>query len=267
MAISEADRKKQEAEFHNERERDRQTMSEEEWLQKYSNKKWYAITRRSRDFKTDLLRRLAPSAVALDYCCGLGGTSLALAEGGATVHGIDISQESVNTAAKLLRDNGFGETSHFHVMDAEKLDFEDQMFDLIVCSGVLHHLDVNHAFPELARVLKPSGSIVCIEALGYNPIIRLYRRLTPKLRTAWEIDHILTLREVGLARRHFGKVDVRYFHLLSILAVPLRRTRFFGTTLSVLERLDGLLLRIPGIQRLAWQMIFVLREPQRVRQS
>ena len=59
------------------------------------------------------------------------------------------------------------------------LPFADGEFDFVCCSGVLHHLDLQQAYPQLARVLKPNGRILCLEAIGHNPIIRLHlhRRL------------------------------------------------------------------------------------------
>src|SRR6266480_4838754 len=44
--------------------------------------------------------------------------------------------------------------------DAEQLPFEDGSFDLVFGHAVLHHLpDLDHAFGEFRRVLKPGGVI------------------------------------------------------------------------------------------------------------
>ena len=102
-------------------------------------------------------------------------------------------------------------------MDAERLAFQDRSFDVIVVNGVLHHLELREAYVELARVLKKNGRIMCIEALAHNPLINLYRRKTPHLRTEWEVDHILRMRDIEIARKYFGKVRVRFFHLASLV--------------------------------------------------
>jgi SAM-dependent methyltransferase len=207
------ERKIKEAEFFDQRQRDKQMLNKEAFEEKYSSEKFYKVIRRSHAYSGDWMLRNCKDKVVLDYCCGCGGVSLVIAHNGGIVHGIDISEESVMAAERNLSDAGFKERAFFRVMDAEKLEFPDNFFDAIVCNGVLHHLDLNYAFPELARVLKPTGSIIAIEALGYNPFFQIYRRFTPSLRTAYEAEHILTLKEVDLARKNFGKVNIRYFIL------------------------------------------------------
>lgn len=257
------DRKLEEIEFHNRRERDRrEAVDEEDFIKKYPNKSFYSINRGPRDATREWLESHCRGAVALDYCCGLGKTTLELASLDATVHAIDISGEELKTARRAAEDAGYAERTHFYEMDAEKMTFPDDMFDVIVCSGVLHHLDLGCAYPELARVLKPSGKIIAIEAQGANPIINLYRRKTPHLRTAWEADHILSYAQVQQAKAFFRSVSITYFHLFTILAIPFRKTRFFTALLSTLEQIDKLALKIPGVRRMAWQMMFVLSDPK-----
>lgn len=258
------DRKEAEMAFHDQRERDHRTMSEEEWLAKYSNKRWYSVVESSRKYVNDWIAQNVPGKSVLDFGCGLGGMSLQLAQAGAAkIHSIDISPESVRSAKDLLAENGFGDRHDAQVMDAEAMTFPDSSMDVIICSGVLHHMDVSKAFPELARVLKPTGTIIAIEALGYNPAINLYRKLTPHLRTEWEADHILTMRELRVARKSFGGVKVRFFHLLSIGAALFQRTPFFKPILAITRGIDAVLLRIPGVNLMAWQMVFFLSQPKK----
>lgn len=261
MSISvDSARKAEEAEFHNRREADRLKLTEEEYNAKYSNKRFYAIVRKSVDYQNNWLRRHCKGKVVLDYCCGLGMTSLNLAKLGAKVFGIDISANEVETAKKLLQDNGF-EDATFVVGDAENSPFESNKFDVVVCNGVLHHLDVSKAWPELARIIKKDGSVMAMEALGYNPVIQLYRRMTPKLRTAWETEHILKHKDLQLARKHFRKVEVKYFYLAALGAIPFIGTRLFEPVLGFTEAVDEVLLKVPGLNLMAWQMVFVLSDP------
>lgn len=256
------DRKQEEVDFHNQRELHRQSLDRQSFEKKYANKKWYSVTRTSEAYVSDWLRNNCPGKTALDYCCGLGGMSLRIAENGAFVHGIDISDESVTTSAKRLHDAGYGDACNMQVMDAENLTFDDDFFDVIVCSGVLHHLDLERAYPELSRALKPTGKILCIEAVGHNPFIRAYRKLTPHLRTSWEVDHILKMKDLRQAGDYFDGIHVKFFHLFAIGAIPFRKTPLFHPVLSAFDALDRIALRIPGLRTMAWQMVFELSAPK-----
>ncbi len=254
------ERKRKEAEFHSHRERLRKT-NEEAYAEITKNKKFYTITRKSRDYIEQWLQAECRGKKVLDYCCGSGELSIKVAGYGGYVVGIDIANESIATCKQRAEELDIEGKTAFYVMDAEQMEFEDNSFDIIICSGVLHHLDVNKAFPELSRVLRPDGKIICGEALGYNPLINWYRRRTPQMRTEWEVDHILTMEEVNIARKHFSKVEINFFHLATIAAVPFRKLSIFNGILNILEKVDDFILRIPGIQKQAWQMIFILSQP------
>lgn len=257
------DRKLLEAEFHNHREADRLSLSETDYEKKYSNKRFYKVGRASVDYEDDWLKKHCNGKAVLDYCTGLGETALRLAKLGAVVYGIDIAEKEVATAKKLLESHGF-ENAKFVVGDAEASDFPDNTFDVIVCNGVLHHLDIHRAWAELSRILKPGGKIIAMEALGYNPLIQLYRRMTPHLRTAWETEHILTHNELRAAKKYFDGISVRYFHLAVLFAIPFINTPIFKPLLRTLEMVDRLILTIPGIRLMAWQMVFELSKPKKL---
>src|SRR3546814_18316951 len=81
-------------------------------------------------------------------------------------------------------------------MNAEAMTFPDDSFDLVFGSGIIHHLDIDRASGEIARVLRPGGRAVFIEPLGLNPAIALYRRFPPRA---------LTPHDPPLLRRHFRR--------------------------------------------------------------
>lgn len=259
-------RKEEDAAFHNSREevRKRDPGAYESY---YSNIRFYAIVRKNERFMREWCARHVRGRKVLDYCCGTGKMSLVLAElNAAQVVGIDISAESVSSAAEIAAGRGFSDRTQFFVMDAEKTEFPDSSFDVIVCIGVLHHLDIAAAYMEIARLLKPGGVVLCAEPLAYNPLIQWYRKRTPHLRTKWESEHILTRKEVYGARKYFDDINVKFFNLATIAALPFRNTpAIFRPLLTVLELVDELILRIPGFQWQAWMVYFVLSEPKKSR--
>jgi ubiquinone/menaquinone biosynthesis C-methylase UbiE len=261
--MNDAERKAREAAFHDRRERLRHAEPAE-YERITRNQRFYAANRASKRFMDAWLREhCAPGRLALDYCCGTGLNTLFMAECGADVVGIDISPESVRTARARLAGEQLSERSKFVVTDAERTAFGDRTFDVILCNGVLHHLDSGAAFAELSRILKLGGSVFCVEALAHNPVFQLYRRLTPHMRTAWELDHILSRRQITLAQRHFQSVETHFFHLAGLLAVPFRRQpRVFDRVLHVLDGVDRALLALPGLRWWSWQCLFVLAQPR-----
>jgi ubiquinone/menaquinone biosynthesis C-methylase UbiE len=236
-------------------------MDEDAFRKHYSNMKFYSIARASEDYYHDWLRQHSKDAVVLDYCCGNGENGIFSAACGGNVTGIDISPEAIENAKLNAIREGVDKNTHFEVMDAENMDFKDATFDTIVCYGALHHLDYERAMKELGRVVKPDGAIVCIEALKHNPFFHLYRKLTPHLRTEWEVEHILSVDNLEVSRRYFGSVEPRFFHLTALAAVPLRRTRFFKPLLGALNHVDNLLLKSPVIGKYGWMMVFTMQSP------
>ncbi len=208
----------------------------------------------------ETLSGYAQGAHALEYGCGQGSRAYHLARGGAHVTGIDISPVAIEQAIEQARTEHLEDRLTFRVMDAEQLDFPNDSFDLVCGSGVLHHLDLNRAYAEIARVLKPTGVGVFEEPLGHNPAINAYRKRTPEMRTVDE--HPLLMSDLALARRYFGEIDTRFFTLTSLAAFPLRNLPGFEHVVSGFDRLDRLLFRaVPVMRRYAWHVGIVLRCP------
>src|SRR3546814_2369311 len=111
-----------------------------------------------------------------------GANALRFATTARTATGIDISDVAIEKGRERARQKGFTNV-RLEAMNAEAMTFPDDSFDLVFGSGIIHHLDIDRAFGEIARVLRPGGRAVFIEPLGLNPAIGLYRRFTPSART------------------------------------------------------------------------------------
>ena len=92
----------------------------------------------------------------LSIGCGSGVDSRWLKDNGAkNVFGVDISDGLINIAKENNLD------IDFTVMDMERLDFEDESFDLTYSSLAIHYLnDWTKALQEANRVLKPGGQYI-----------------------------------------------------------------------------------------------------------
>jgi SAM-dependent methyltransferase len=167
--------------------------------------------------------------------CGTGQMTLYLASADRIVVGADLTRTSLLLGEAAARRFSTGNAA-FVEMDLMAPALRPAAFDLVYCSGVLHHTpDPRAAFAKIVRLARPSGMIV----LGlYNPIARLPLRLRravarlsgerwipwdpvlrdraaePARREAWLRDqyrhpeeHRLSLGEV---RRWFAENDIDY---------------------------------------------------------
>lgn len=226
--------------------------------------KFYKVNTRSRELYRDILEReCRPGSRVLEYGCGQGSSAFDLAERGAVVSAIDISAAGLNEAWETARKRNVPDID-FRLMDAEALAFDESTFDVVCGTAILHHLDLERAFSEVARVLRPGGRAVFIEPLGHNPLINLYRKRTPELRTPDE--HPLVMTDFDTARRHFEIVEVSFLNLLSLAAVPFRNAGSFPRILRFLDRADEVLFDlVPPARKLAWYAVMEFRDPKKPR--
>jgi SAM-dependent methyltransferase len=255
------ERKRQERQWANfSRDRENTQVPQKTNEQARGNFKWYSTNQLSSDYRNDWLAKHAPGKIVLDYACGDGGETLRAARMGASLAvGIDVSNVSIQNAAQAAACEGLSERCVFIEGDCEDTGLPENSIDVILCCGMLHHLDLRRAYPEMHRILKPGGCVLAQEALNYNPFIKLYRMLTPQMRTEWEKEHILSLKDVRAAKNYFNVGEIRYWHLTSMFGAFAREVpSLFQTVSPVLNRVDNFLLAIPGVQKLAWQFTFEL---------
>jgi SAM-dependent methyltransferase len=190
----------------------------------------------------------------LDYGCGNGEFSCVIARRGARVVGIDISPKLIEQARTLAAKMGLnGSCPQFMVGDAHHTPFADNTFDYVVGNGALHHLDLDMAYAEIARVLKPGGKALFMEPMYHHPILRMVRRLTP---TAHSVDERpMSFADMAKAKKWFRTCSHREHFLVSVCFAP---AHLLGkrATLAVLEgvdRFDQLLMHlIPPLRRFGW---------------
>jgi 2-polyprenyl-3-methyl-5-hydroxy-6-metoxy-1,4-benzoquinol methylase len=253
-------RQQAEMDFHN-KNRDyaleAETMAQDTYEKFYGNRKYYSTTKRSLDHSYDWIERYSRGKIVLDYACGDGNMALRAARAGAAlVVGIDISDISIGNCRAKASQEGLTNV-RFVQSNCEATRLPEEGFDAVLCFGMLHHLDLSYAFPELRRLMVVGGRTYAAEALDYNPAIKLYRKLTPQMRTEWEKSHILGLKDLDFARRFFDIGDVNYWHVAGYVGgkVP--------AILPALNIIDGALERIPLVQLMAWIWTFELIRPEK----
>jgi ubiquinone/menaquinone biosynthesis C-methylase UbiE len=103
-----------------------------------------------------------PFPRALEIGCGTGYFSLNLLRSGVIdqATATDISPGMLATTRINAERLGIAGRVETVATDAEHLPFDDESFDLLFGHAVLHHLpDLDQAFSEFLRVLKPGGTL------------------------------------------------------------------------------------------------------------
>lgn len=182
--------------------------------------------------------------------CGFGEDALNLAKAGARVKAFDISPESLEIAK--LRAEKEGLEIEFEVMVAEKLNYTDNTFDIVVARDILHHVEIPLVLSEILRVSKPSGTFCFNEVYSHSAVTKLrYSKfvdqwLYPKMLSfiykgkkpyITDDEERLTEIDVNELLKQFGEVETKtYFNAFITRVIP---ERFL-----LLSKLDYLLLKL-----------------------
>ncbi len=154
-------------------------------------KEWESIARYLSEQHIDIHR----SGAALDFGCGVGRLSRALAGTFSRVTGLDASDGMIN----LAREYHSGEKSPVRFVCHDRPDlslFGDHTFDFIMAVLVLQHIPVEeglHYLGELGRVLKPGGILVLqVPVAGCRQ-----RTVLQRIRSALRVRQRLALAGIG----------------------------------------------------------------------
>jgi ubiquinone/menaquinone biosynthesis C-methylase UbiE len=193
----------------------------------------------------------------LEYGCGTGSLAFGLTGEACEVIGIDISDVAIERARHEAALRGLKNT-RFVVDNAESMQLPDRHVDVVVGSGIVHHLDIPKAMAEVRRVLKQGGVAIFAEPLAHNPALQWYRRRTPELRSPDE--HPLTMADLSAIARGFASVKVTYFGLVAPvlgLVSPAAKSDALVTRLT--WWLDRVLCSVPGLNRYSWYCLIELK--------
>ncbi len=168
---------------------------------------------------------------ALEIGAGTGYFSLNLMNRGiiGSLTATDISPGMLASLEKTA--DGLGIPVATVVTEAETLPFDDESFDVVLGHAVLHHIpDLDRAFSEFFRVLRPGGSIVfCGEPSRYGDRLaavpkRVGSTVAPLWRRALSADRLSHSEEQLHDDEHSlePEVDVHAFVPADLREIPPR---------------------------------------------
>jgi len=153
-------------------------------------------------------RDLRNGARILIAGCGTGDMAVSFAEqfldSTAEIVAIDLSTASLAIAKARLKKRGLSNVTfhHMSILDLPNAGLGE--FDIIECSGVLHHLpDPNAGLAVLAQMLKPDGIMAVMVYAHYGRMsIYLVQELMKKLMT----PETPRARKIEIAREYLNMV-------------------------------------------------------------
>ncbi len=147
-----------------------------------------------------------PNGKALDLCCGTGQIGRLLKESGWDVRGLDICEEMVNVSGK-----------YFPTLQgkAERLPFNSNFFNLVVCRQAFQFLNAQEVLSEVARVLKPQGVFILSLTVPFSNqdqdwLYEIHRIKQPLLLKFYTEDGLSEeLKKAGFLIQEVKKLKVR----------------------------------------------------------
>lgn len=121
--------------------------------------------------------KAAEGGTILDLGCGDGIITVPLAEQGAKIIAVDISEKMMSTAHKRAEFRGVSlENVTFCRMNALTLDIADESVNVVICNSVLHLIsNPEKVIQEIYRVLKKGGRFITIADMpGSSNSAKLY---------------------------------------------------------------------------------------------
>jgi 2-polyprenyl-6-hydroxyphenyl methylase/3-demethylubiquinone-9 3-methyltransferase len=112
--------------------------------------------------KTDSVKGLD----ILDVGCGGGILSIPISRLGGNISGIDLGAENIEIASKKALEEGL--EINFENLSVQDLVAKKKIFDVVICSEVMEHVEKPQDFIECLSKLTKNGGIVIISTINRN---------------------------------------------------------------------------------------------------
>ncbi|MBD2213031.1 methyltransferase domain-containing protein [Nostoc linckia FACHB-104] len=151
----------------------------------------------------------------LDVGCGIGGSSLYLAEKfHAKATGITLSPVQANRATERAQKLNLSDRSQFLVADAQAMPFADNTFDLVWSLESGEHMPNKIKFmQECYRVLKPGGKLImvtwCHRPIDNEPLTDDERKHLQDIYRVYCLPYVISLPEYAAIANQISLQNIR----------------------------------------------------------
>ncbi|MEM7715541.1 MAG: methyltransferase domain-containing protein [Cyanobacteria bacterium P01_A01_bin.68] len=151
----------------------------------------------------------------LDVGCGIGGSSLYLAEKfNANATGITLSPVQAGRASERAIEFGLQDRTNFQVADALNMPFEDNSFDLVWSLESGEHMPEKQKFlQECYRVLKPGGKLIlvtwCHRSTDKSPLAADEKKHLEQIYDVYCLPYVISLSEYEEIARQLPLQNIR----------------------------------------------------------
>lgn len=197
----------------------------------------------------------------LDVGCGTGNYLEVLRKRGYSVAGVDGSEEMLERARTNNPD------VELKLSDVERLPFESERFDIVICIEVLRYLpNIDATVREMARVLKPGGMALVTAAPIFN--LNGYFVIN-RMATALPMGNLVRLKQFfttsGRLRRSFEGAGFARPTIHGVYVGPLNWVERLSQSslpgfLRKWEKIDTKLADKPGLREFANMFLVVARK-------
>lgn len=200
----------------------------EDWITRY-------LHRQRINYITEVIHNCSQdTGIVLDVGCGSGIYVMLLASQNLLTIGVDVSRESLAVAKEWSVELGVAKYVHFIRCDAEFLPLRNAIFDFIVCSEVIEHLDIpEYGLKEISRVIDPKGCAIIT-------LPNLFSYYWMRFSFSYSILQFLGRGQDTLAEKHTSFPVWRTLRLLkknNLLIVNITSTNIIPLPFSLWRRL------------------------------
>lgn len=167
----------------------------------------------------------------LDAGCGVGGTSIYIAEKtGSKVTGINISYKQIEHARRLATKSKAHNLLDFYNYDFTKTDFDDESYSKIFgIESICHAFEKIDFLREAYRILKKGGKIVVVDGfLRKENLTSREKEIYSKWLYGWGVPNLETLSTFRNDLKRAGFKNIKYYNKFDEIKKSRNRIFRFG---------------------------------------